>query len=293
MRRRSIPLVSILFALTSVVPADAAAHKPRVGDTYEITINRESTQSGSDGSSGSSSDTDILVERVTAVRDAGLELEYDLPKNAAAEDRANNWKFPARIFRPSNGLAQLLNAAELESRVDPWLKGAKWTRAICGHWIFTWNAFYIDCDPQSVLPTIEAFGAGSSAIHDRDSYSDPNALTPQPVRRKSSTSTSDIFEVTLNINPAAVHRERAEAAVAVAKISRKTLSLDAALSSADAETISGTIFIAFDTDSFGAIWRRTKVTKMIIVKPDGQRETQTVTETLQRRLVETLTPHSR
>ena len=91
-----------------------------------------------------------------AARDTGIELEYDLSRDAKAEDRARIWQFPARVFKPSNGPMQLLNASELEARLEVWLKAAGWDRSVCGRWIFTWNAFRIDCDPQSIIKAIEA-----------------------------------------------------------------------------------------------------------------------------------------
>jgi hypothetical protein len=60
---------------------------------------------------------------------------------------------------------------------------------------------------------------------------------------------------------------------------------DAALLKRAKEIISGTISIAFETDSDGNVRRRTKVTKLDITGPDGPSEKETVTETLERRLI--------
>jgi hypothetical protein len=65
----------------------------------------------------------------------------------------------------------------------------------------------------------------------------------------------------------------------------KPVTLDAALRERAGETISGTISVTFETDSAGNVRRRTKVTKLDIKGPDGQSETETVTETLERRLI--------
>jgi hypothetical protein len=66
---------------------------------------------------------------------------------------------------------------------------------------------------------------------------------------------------------------------------KKPVSLDAALSRRTTEIISGTISITFETDSVGGVRRRTKVTRLDIKGPDGPSETETVTETLERRLI--------
>ena len=68
------------------------------------------------------SDVTTLVERVIALRDSGVELEFDLPEGTSAEDRTRNWQFPARVLKSSDQPLQLLNGAELEARVQDWLK---------------------------------------------------------------------------------------------------------------------------------------------------------------------------
>jgi hypothetical protein len=65
----------------------------------------------------------------------------------------------------------------------------------------------------------------------------------------------------------------------------KPVTLDAALHERARETVSGTISVVFETDSAGNVRRRTKVTKLDIKGPDGRSETETVTETLERRLI--------
>jgi hypothetical protein len=147
-------MVAALLLPAIVAYAGALPLASQLGDTYEITLTRESAQHGSAGSSGSSHDKDTIVERVIGLRADGLELQYDLPNAATADERARNWQFPARVFKPFAGPAQLLNGPELEARVDGWLKAAGWPRTVCGHWIFTWNAFRIECDPQVAVTTI-------------------------------------------------------------------------------------------------------------------------------------------
>jgi hypothetical protein len=66
---------------------------------------------------------------------------------------------------------------------------------------------------------------------------------------------------------------------------KKPVSLDAALLERAREIVSGTISVTLETDPAGNVRRRTKVTKLDIKGPDGRSETQTVTETLERRLI--------
>src|SRR4051812_11749928 len=101
-------IVASLLLPAVVARAAAVPPAPQLGDTYEITLTKESAQHGGAGS-GSSLDRDTVVERVIGLRTNGLELEYDLPKAATADERARNWQFPARVFKPFAGPAQLLN----------------------------------------------------------------------------------------------------------------------------------------------------------------------------------------
>src|SRR5436190_13766268 len=146
---RRLTIVLAMFLPIIGASAESTQLTTQIGDTYEIVRVSRSSQSFSGGSSGSSHDRDTLIEHVIGVRENGLELEYDLTKAATAEDRARDWRFPVRVLKPAGGQMQLLNRAELEMRVDGWLTKAKLPRSACGHWIFTWNAFRIECDPQS------------------------------------------------------------------------------------------------------------------------------------------------
>ena len=278
-------IIAALLLPAIVAGAGASPLAPQVGDTYEITMTRESAKQGSHGSSGSSYDKDTIVERVIGLRPDGLELEYDLPKTSTADARASYWQFPARIFKPFGGPVQLLNGPELEARVDGWLKAAGWPRTVCGHWIFTWNAFRIECDPQSVIKTVESFDLTSADLRDGAPYKEPGARGFGKLTRKVAGPDDMIFAVKMPVDPNAVRHARAESDVAVGEIMNKPTTLDAALRQRARETVSGTISVAFETDSDGNVRRRTKVTKLEIKGPDGQPETETVTETLERRLI--------
>jgi len=280
----------MMAAAALLLPALAAGTGPakpgpKVGDVYEILTDRESSQQANDMSSGSSTDRDALVERVIGVRDDGLELEYDLPENSTADERASSWQFPVRVFKPVRGPLQLLNGPDLEARVDSWLKAGGMTRAACGHWIFTWNAFRIECDPQSAIKIVQAVDLRAGDLADGAPYRDPDARAPAPLSREKTGPGGATFTVGMALDPDAARHARAETDVAVAQIRGKTLALDAALRARSAETLSGTIMITFETDSTGEVRRRTRVKTLEIKGPGPRIEKLTVTETVERRRV--------
>ena len=211
-------------------------------------------------------------------------MQYDLPSAATADERARNWQFPARVFKAFDGPAQLLNGPELEARVDGWLKAAGWPRTVCGHWIFTWNAFRIECDPQSVIKTVQSFDLRSAELRDGASYQETEARGSGQLARKAGPDGA-IFAVEMPVDPDAVRRSRAESDVVVGEIMNKPVSLDAALRERAREVVSGTISVEFEVDPAENVRRRTKVTKLDIKGPDGRSETETVTEALERRLI--------
>ena len=283
-----IRIVAVIAALLSPaldVRAEPPPREPHVGDAYEITALRESSRLSSEGSSGSSFDKDTIVERVIGVRADGLELEYDLPKDVTADQRSSDWKFPARVFKPYDGAPQLLNRPELETRIDAWLKKAKWPRTACGHWIFTWNAFQVDCDPQSAIKVIEAFDLRLANLREGASYQVAGAREPGTLTTKAAGPEGVTFAVALEVDPDATRRARAESDVVTGEITRKPVSLETALAERAKEDVSGTISITFDTDAAGEVWRRTTVTKLEIKTPKGRSDTQAVTETVERRLL--------
>lgn len=272
----------VLSSPTLDLRAQPSQGAPRAGDAYEITLDRQTSRQSSEGSSGSSQDRNAIVERVISVRTDGLELEYDLPKEVTADERASAWQFPARVFKPYRGPPQLLNRPELEARVGGWLRKAGWPRTVCGHWIFTWNAFRIDCDPESVIGMIQPFDLRPADLREGAVYQMAEARDPGTVARKTSGADGEIFAIEMQVDPDAVRRARAETDVAVGEMTQKPVTLDMALAERARESASGTILVTFDTDPAGGVRRRTTVTKIEIKGQDGRSETQTVTETVER-----------
>jgi hypothetical protein len=214
----------------------------KAGDTYEILQETKSSYT-SDKNSGSSMDRNAMLERVVALRKDGLVLEYDLPLATKPEDRARYWQFPVQVLKPAHGPLQLLNRSELEARVNIWLKAAKIPRSSCGHWIFTWTAIQIECDPQSVVKTIAAFALRPSDLRDGALYQDQRAHAPAPLKQKARGANGSNFYVEMQIDPDKLRQERAEAELMVADITGKKTTLAAARTARSVEKISGTIEI--------------------------------------------------
>ncbi len=279
---RSLWILALLLVLSA--PMATAGPEPRAGDIYQLERISESSEQRDGGITGSSHDRDALIERVIAVRDTGIELEYDLP-DPTPQERDISWQFPARVFRPFEGPAQLLNAADVQARADRWLRRAKLDRAACGHWMFTWTAIRIECDPQSAIRIADAFDFGVTDLHNGALYRNADARAPAPLTRRGSGSGGTTFTVDLTIDPDKIREARAEADLVTAEILRKPLTRDDALRAHSNEDISGTISVTFETDPAGRPRRRTTVTKTVIKLADGKVETRTTTETLTQRLI--------
>lgn len=277
-------VLASLVLLACAACAQPSVAGPRIGDTYEVTLTRDSQQQATDGASGSSHDQDTLVERVIGVRSDGVELEYDLPSGAPKEERASTWQFPARVFRPWTGPVQLLNRPELETRIDAWLKSGNVPRSACGHLIFTWNAFRIECDPDAVIKAVEAFEL-PTIIREGAPYSDPDALIPAALTKKNAGPHGATFVADMKIDPNAVRRAKAETDVGVGEIMNKPVTLDDALARHANDDVSGTISVNLDTDASGQVWRRKTVTVVKIKRDKGQSETEITTTALERRRV--------
>jgi hypothetical protein len=283
--RLRIAATAFWLGLTCAVSSAAAQLNYHAGEAFEIGRDVETTDKATDGSNSSSTDRDTLVERVVGASQAGLELEYDLPKSTSAEDRARQWQFPARVLRPPSGPLQLLNRPELAVRVAAWLKAAGLTDAACGHWYFTWDAFQIQCDPQSVVETIEGFDLGPEKLAVGALYQDPQALGPTALTAKVGSRANTVLIGEMAIDPDTVRRARAQSDVVTAELMRKPVTFETALRARSAEDVSGTIAVTFEIDAGGNVRRQTKVITVNVKGPNGRLETRTVIQTLERRLI--------
>lgn len=271
-------LATIMLSLASAAVATASATPtPRIGDTFQISVDRETEAYGNrdDSPRSTSTDRDSYVERIMAVRPDGIILEYDLPARVSARERATTWQFPFQVLKAPGGTLQLLNEPELAGRVNRWLKAAGMPRAVCGTLIFTWNAFRIECDPQSTIRWLTSVILPDN-LEVGSPVNDPDAQAAVTLRQGSE---NKLF-ATLQVDPAAIRRQRAETEVGVAELMHKSPTIDAARKAHEVETITGTIAVTFDLDSEGRTRGRTRVRTVQIGWPNGRIETQTVTETL-------------
>lgn len=263
-----------IFVITAgllAIPASNAAttvDRLAVG-TVTLIITETETKATSDGSTSSSRDRDAMIERVLGRTDAGLQLEYDLPAEVTAGERAATWQFPMRVLVSSHAPPALLNRSELKARVDRWLKSADLPRGACGQWIFTWNAFRIECDPDTALQMIEPIDLGLSALRGG-------------VRTTGSGGVSVRFSQAVDAEQA--RRERADDDVAVAQMTGKALTVPAARAAHAAERIEGTIATTFELDGNGDPVRRRRITT-VHVTTGAKVETQVQTQTVERRPV--------
>lgn len=279
--------IGIVVWLAVSVMADSAESQsvPVVGERHEIILSYETSNQSSDGSSGSSSGRDAMLERVITVRDSGLELEFDLPLDATAEDRARVWQYPARVFQPTTGEMILLNGGELEGRVEDWLAAADMTREMCGRWIFTWNAFRIECDPASVIAGIDAIDLRREDLREGAPYRHPLALGSAPLHRTTHGADGSTYSVILEADAEVIRRSRAQNDVAIGEMIGQPISLESALRERSKEAITGTVEITFDVDPAGNPIRRSVVTTLVTVKPDGVSETDRQRATTERRRI--------
>jgi hypothetical protein len=274
----------ILFFPVVTALAEAPLLAPKVGDVYKMTLVTERNHESSD-SSGSSESRNILVKRVIDVRAEGLELVYDLPETSTQKERDRQWQFPVRVLEPLEGALQLLNVSELEARVADWLMKFKVPRTACGTTVFTWTAFRIECDPQSVRKTIGQFDMGISRLYEGAPFQDAAALGTGKLVKKTSGPEGAAFTAEIPIDPDAVRRAHAENDVTIGQMTNNPVTLEAAMARRERETVSGMISVVFEADNAGNIHRRTKVTKIDIARPDGETETYTMTEVLEQELL--------
>lgn len=286
MSRRWLAVLTTVGLLNApCVRAQPIGAELRPGDVFEISNDREMSERTSNGSTSSSHDLDIVVERVIAVRDDGVELEFDLPKRTSAQERAQDWAFPVRVFKPLRGPLQLLNARELETRVDAWLKRFELSRADCGRMVFTWNAFRIACDPQRVLETLDAFDLRSAEVREGAVYRLPRAREPAALVRGPAGADGPVLIARMELDPEATRRDLAETDVTLGELIKKPVIREAALAERAKDAVSGTITVTFDMDPAGGVRRRTTVLVREIRRPNGRVETRTSTEVVEQRRV--------
>lgn len=262
---RFVGLLAGLLALSGPAWAQQTPPPDRAGDAYELTLRIRSESLSSDGSSSLSNSGGTLVERVLATRPDGLELEFDLPADATPDERASEWQWPARVLWSETAPPVLLNGAELEQRLDAWLTVAEIPREACDHWLFSWTAFKIECDPDSVLELLTAY----------DLRSRLDGAGPGPTEGSTRVETA--------LDPDQVRREMAESDRVVAEITgADPLTFEQALAARASEQIAGTETVTREIDAQGRPVRQVRTVRLEITAANGAVEQNSTTQTLTR-----------
>lgn len=256
----------IALAVALAAPAHATGWLARsaAGESKVIERSYKNASRSSDGGTSSSNGRTRVFERVVSVFDGAAVIEYDLPPEAGEAERSREWQLPVRLKIDQHGTRSLVNEAELGARLDRWLLRANWTKEVCGKWIFTWNAFYIDCDPQSAIEVSETFGLRFIEVAEGTLVEDPSAAGPAILRRE-----GDLLVAKLTIDPAVIAAEKAKADVAVAQIVGDEKSEEAALAARRKETVSGTVTLRFRTSADGGVIWRERVLELRTLEADG------------------------
>jgi len=281
---RILALAALMLAHTGEVRAQQVSGPDHVGDTYEIRLSSMTESTTDDGSSSSNSRSGgLLIERVAGIRDDGLDLEFDLPSDARPEERTRDWQWPARVLKAPDGSLALLNAAELEARIEAWLTLGGMSREACGQWIFTWNAFKIECDPRTVIGTLGSYDLRFGDVREGAAYTEQGGVGPAYLRLESSGPEGSKYVVETPVDADFVRGQRAESDVVVAEIMGEPTTLEAALQARSDEQITGTIATTLTVDVAGRVTARTRITRLTITNAEGVTEHSTHTVSVERR----------
>lgn len=280
-------LIALSFALAAEWNVANAQPVERAGDTYDVRLRYETRSESSDSSRSSSQGGYHIIERVVAVHDDGIEIEFDFPPDATEQERAREWMFPARLLRRPSGAFEVLNAAEMEQRIDAWLTLGGLTREACGQWYFTWNAFKIECDPQSVIATLERYDI-RPLVGDGVAYDIPGAIGPAILRLDRQDEGGSSYTAIAELDAGFIQRERAEADAILAQMLASAGDDTAVYDGFDLPAIvqvEGVLSLVIETDATGRVIGRTITTEMVTVNSDGVIEQATRTTILSRELV--------
>lgn len=239
----------------ALLPTQAhAQHAPQVGDTAMVTIGYE-TQSESGTGSSSSSGSFQYLERVLAMSPDGVEREYSHPASEEAPLAA--WHLPVRILERPDGELVIANRPEMESRRDRFMQEAEIPREACGSWYFTWNAFQVECDPDSILATIAYLDIQPDVLAEGASYVTENALAAGTLSIVASEAGGTTYRAQMPVDPDAIRLERAEQSVVVGEIMREPVTLEEAIAQRLGDRVEGTITVTLVAHPTGEVHTRT------------------------------------
>ncbi len=281
-----IILILTLF-IFSINKVDAQETTPveQVGNIYEIKFSYETSSKTGDQASGSSSGRNLLIERIIAINEESIDLEFDLSLNTKEAERERVWKLPAKVRRNDDGTLILLNSDEMENRITKWLEKANWTREVCDQWIFTWNAFKIDCDPQSALSLIASYDLNSNNFDPRKPYESKLATHAGELQLLANTPEGKTYRTELELNPQTIKAELAEVQLIIGQITGTEITIEDALKEQLLKNISGVMNITLVVDNEGRLIKRKEVLNIKTIEDDGTIKTETKTNILSRSLI--------
>jgi hypothetical protein len=194
-----------------------------------------------------------------------------------------DWEFPATISLLASGEFILQNVDEIAARNAEWRQAAGFPDDACGLWYFTWNAFKVECDPNTVTQSLEAFVLFNDNIDENRKIEEPGTLEPSILTLV--TSSPLTFQAKFDLDPEIIREERAQQDVIVAQMmQRETVTLEDALQERNSEQISGTLTTVWELDDLGRVVKRTRNSIVTIELESGERETLTQKKTTTRTL---------
>ncbi|MEQ3744817.1 MAG: hypothetical protein ABNH53_01100 [Henriciella sp.] len=285
---------SVLFALATLTAtsaceqqADAPWSSEVEGSVFEVRVAYENESAGGE-SSGNSRGHNTLIERIIKVDPTEIVAEYERipsPRRYVGEQpNLIDWDYPATISVLDSDELTLQNLEEIEARNTEWRQAAGIPDEACGLWYFTWNAFKIECDPNSVIQGLEAFILYNNEILDGQKIEEPGALEAGILTTVSTDPL--ILQAEFELDSEIIREERAQEDIIFSQIMQgETLTLENALQVRATEQISGTLKTVWEMDELGRVWKRTRNSNITIEFETGETETltqkQTTTRTLQ------------
>ena len=279
----------IMLMLTSACqrPTEVPWSSEIEGSVFEVQVEYQNKSSG-DGTTGSSSGRNTLTERIIEVDSKEIIVEYDYaPRPRRYVDEQPNlieWEFPATISLKHSDDITLQNIEEITARNTEWREAAGIPNEACGLWYFTWNAFKVECDPNTVIQSLEAFILFDDEIHEGQEIKEFGTLKTGIIKLVSSSPLT--FQAEFEFDPEVIRESRAEQDVIVAQMmQRETISLENALEGRATEQISGNLTATWELDDRGRVIKRTRNSNITIELENGEIEKlsqkQTTTRTLQ------------
>lgn len=262
---RVAPAVAAAFAMIPTGSALAAE-----GEWYRIAVSYE-TQTEGAGSSSSSRGRTVYSEQILSDSGDCTVKRFDIVDEEGRERPLAEWQWPVEVERCGNEARRMLNLPEMEARLATFLETADIPREACGRHYFTWNVFRIECDPQAVLPTIEAIDLGSLTLADGAEYAQSGIPRSATLVMVSADDGMITLRTEFAVDPVRFREETARTEVVVGDVMGEAVSYKDALAQAQKMEVSGSIVITFEKATDMSSIRQSVVTRLIVEEPgDGQ-----------------------